>query len=474
MCATTDKDRKQQGPLKRVSRALANLLDDGKAGGKKNSITVLDGVRGIAVLLVISFHVNLVSGNKLWDWQTNPLASSVTTAGGTGVTLFFVLSGFLLFMPFAKALLFKGSWPLVWVYYLRRMFRIFPGYYISLFLLILVAYQQYLDANHRLNLLLFLTFFMDSSRLTFRTLDGPFWTLAVEWQYYMILPLICVAIAFAVRWVPVSKRLPAIMLCLLGVIAWGLAVRFWGLYYSGNPGQTFLWLPPVVMNVLMFIFFGITGKYTEDFAVGMLISLLYIYAQHPSMRVAFTQRWRQLSPWLWRSGIIILVFSAMWHFKSGESAAWPFLNGIMPVFNWLSEMVLAIGFGLCIAAILYGPESLKRPFNWKLLRWVGLISYSLYIWHLPLLVLFVTRVLPVFHLTNVYVIYLLYWLWVLLVIFPFSLLFFTLIEKPFMRLGDRLRNAIESKHFEKSKLREQAAQPAPRQIRPESAALQRQ
>src|SRR5438105_6995921 len=109
---------------------------------------------------------------------------------------------------------------------------------------------------------------MDSSRLTFRTLDGPFWTLATEWQYYMILPLLCVAIALAVRWVPVHKRLYAIMLCLLGVIACGLAVRFWGLYYSAHPGQSFLWLPPLVMNVLMFIFFGITGKYTEDFAVG--------------------------------------------------------------------------------------------------------------------------------------------------------------------------------------------------------------
>src|SRR5947209_4375049 len=205
----------------------------------------------------------------------------------------------------------------------------------------------------------------------------------------------------------------------------------------------------------------------------MLISILYIYAQHPSTRTAFTQRWQQLSPWLWRAGIIILVFSVMWHFKSGQPAAWPFLNGIMPVFDWLSEMVLAICFGLCVAAILFGSESLKRPFAWQPLRWVGLISYSLYIWHLPLLVLFNTRVLPLFHAHNVYKIYLLYWLWVLLVIFPFSLLFFTCIEKPFMRMGDRLRKAIERKHFERSKVREQAARPAPSRPEPASAVLHR-
>ena len=471
MDVTIDRSRQQQTPRQRIGQTLAKLLSDERPGGKANTIAVLDGVRGIAVLLVVSFHVNLVSGNKLWDWQTNPLASSVTTAGGTGVTLFFVLSGFLLFMPFAKALLFKGSWPLVRVYYMRRMFRIFPGYYISLFLLILVAYQQYLNPDHRVNLLLFLTFFMDSTRLTFRTLDGPFWTLATEWQFYTILPLICVAIAFAVKWVPVHKRLHAILLCLLAVIACGLAVRFWGLYYTAHPVQTFLWLPQAVMNVLMFIFFGITGKYTEDFAVGMLISLLYIYAQHPSTRAFFSERWKQLSPWLWRAGIIILVFSAMWHFKSGEPAAWPFLTGIMPVFDWLSEMLLAIGFGLCIAAILYGSESLKRPFAWQPLRSVGLISYSLYIWHLPLLTLFNTRVLPMFHAQNVYAIYLLYWLWVLFVIFPVSLLFFTLVEKPFMRIGDRCRKAIEQKHFAKRKMRE--TKPVPPQPEPEKAASYR-
>lgn len=470
---TSDTGRQQQGLPGKVGQALARLLDDEKPGGKRNNIKVLDGVRGIAILMVVVFHVNRVSGDNLWDWRTNPLASAVSSSGGIGVTLFFVLSGFLLFMPFAKALLFKGSWPLLRVYYLRRMFRIFPGYYVSLFLLILVAYQQYLDANHRLNLLLFLTFFMDSSRLTFRTIDGPLWTLATEWQYYMILPLLCIGMALLIKWVPARKRLFAAILCLLGIIVWGLVVRNWGIYYLAHPWKSFLWFPPNVVNVLRFFFFGITGKYTEDFAVGMLISLLYIYAQHPSTRAAFTQRWQQLSPWLWRAGIIILVFGVMWHFQSGQPAAWPFLNGIMPVFDWLNEMLLAIGFGLCIAAILFGSESLQRPFSWPLVRWTGLISYSLYIWHLPLLVLFNTRVLPLFHAQNVYKIYLLYWLWVLLVIFPFSLLIFTFVEKPFMRMGDRLRKAIERKHFERSKRRERESRPAPSQPEQGSAVLHR-
>lgn len=468
MDVTIDRSRQQQTPLQRIGQALAKLLDDEKAGGKKNTILVLDGVRGVAVLMVIIFHVNRVSGDNLWDWSQNALTTSFSTAGGMGVTLFFVLSGFLLFMPFAKAILFRGSWPLTRVYYLRRVFRIFPGYYISLFLLILFANPAYLQPGHRTDLLLFLTFFMDSSPSTFRQINGPYWTLATEWQYYMILPLLCIGIALLVKWVPARKRLFAATLGLLGIIAWGLAVRYWGLYYLGHPGVSFLWFPSQVVSVFKFFFFGMTGKYTEDFAVGMLISLLFIYAQHPSTSPSFTTRWQQSTIWLWRAGVVILVFSVMWHFNSASPAAWPFLSGIMPVYDWLSEMLLAIGFGLCIAAILFDSASLRRSFAWTPLRWVGLISYSLYIWHLPLLTLFNTMVLPVFHLHNVYAIYLLYWLWVLFVIFPFALLFFTLVEKPFMRFGDRCRKAIEQRRFAKRKMRE--ARPAPPQPEPEKAA----
>ena len=70
----------------------------------------LDGVRALAAGAVAIAHAGI-------PWMP----------ADTAVLAFFVLSGFLLFMPFAKALLFKGSWPLLRVYYLRRMFRIFPG-----------------------------------------------------------------------------------------------------------------------------------------------------------------------------------------------------------------------------------------------------------------------------------------------------------------------------------------------------------
>jgi peptidoglycan/LPS O-acetylase OafA/YrhL len=445
--------------FRRFDHWVECLLDNEQKNGKKNTISVLDGVRGIAVLMVIVFHVNRVTGDNIWVQTANPLTSSISTAGGTGVTLFFVLSGFLLFMPFAKALLSKTNWPLMRVFYMRRVLRILPAYYVSLFLIILFQHPEYLHRDHLKNLALFLTFFMDSSRATFRQLNGPYWTLATEWQFYMLLPLIALSIAFLVSRVPIKRRLPAVTACLLGIIIWGLFIRYWGLYYLNNPSQTFL-VPRSELNVLLFFLFGITGKYTEDFAVGMFISLCYIYAQHSTAGGKFARRWQRLSPWMWAGGILLVVFDAMWHFKDSYVAtSWPFLTSIMPEFDWINEMVLAIGFGACIAAILYGSTGLKAIFNWPLLRWLGLISYSLYIWHLPLLVLFQSRVMPQLQSLHLhrYAIYSLYWFWVLLIIFPFAFLSYLIVEKPWMKLGDHWRVVIEKNHREKLKKQEDQA-----------------
>jgi peptidoglycan/LPS O-acetylase OafA/YrhL len=444
--------------LQPIGNWLKTVFEEQKNDHQKNTIAVLDGVRACAILFVITFHINWTNANyeKLWDWRTNPLASSVAIAGGTGVTLFFVLSGFLLFLPYAKALLFAGRWPLARTFYVRRALRIMPGYYISLFILILLSAPQYLQPANLPNLGLFLTFFMDSSASTFRALNGPYWTLAVEWQFYIILPLLALGILLLVRRVPLERRLRAVTLCLFSLMAVGLFVRFWGLYFLGNPTVTFL-VPRPVLNVLLFFSFGRTGKYTEDFAVGMLAALCYIYAQSLPPEHKFVRNLRRSSLWLWGVGMLILVFSAIWHFQANPpTPAWPFLNPLMPYFNWLSETLLAFGYGMCIMAILFGPRELQRPFTWQPLRWIGLISYSLYIWHLPLLTLFQTRILPLLPALNYYLAYTLTWAWALVVIIPFCLLSYIFVEKPGIKLGDRWRKALEARYRARVQLGPQA------------------
>src|ERR1700733_908920 len=124
-----------------VKWTLNAMLKDVK---NKNTIIVLDGVRAFACLSVISYHINhLTQGNHIWDeHDVGPIISSIALAGSYGITLFFILSGFLLFMPYAKSLLFDAPWPSLQRYYVRRIFRIWPGYYISLGLLVLFLHRD--------------------------------------------------------------------------------------------------------------------------------------------------------------------------------------------------------------------------------------------------------------------------------------------------------------------------------------------
>jgi peptidoglycan/LPS O-acetylase OafA/YrhL len=455
--------------LRAVRHRLQAIFEEQPHDSQRSTIAALDGVRACAILMVIVFHVNWIDGNyqKLWDWRSNPLASSLAIAGGTGVTLFFVLSGFLLFLPYAKALLFAGRWPQARTFYLRRALRIMPGYYLSLLLLILLSAPAYLQAANLPATGLFLTFFMDSSPQTFRALNGPYWTLATEWQFYLLLPLLALAILLLVRRVPLERRLRAVTFCLLGLMVCGLCIRWLGAYLQDHPRATFL-LPRPALNVLFFFAYGQTGKYSEDFAVGMLAALLYTCAQR---QASFAQQLRRASLWLWGAGILILVFCAIWHFQAnGPTPAWPLLDPLLPYYRWLSEWLLALGYALCILAILYGPSHLWSPFAWQPVRWIGLISYGLYIWHLPLLGLFQSRILPLLGLGHpraysmqFYLAYALYWLWVPAVLFPFCTLVYICVEKPGIRLGARWRKAIEERRVAGAQAQKQEPARSPRE-----------
>jgi len=441
-----------------IDHWLANILEDKK---QKNSIASLDGVRAIACLTVMSYHISLItSSTHLWDPfnLAYPLFGSVVYAGSAGVTLFFVLSGFLLFTPYAKALLVEHtSWPSARRFYLRRAFRIIPAYYACLFLLILIYHRQYLEPGHWGQLGLFLSFFMESSSITYQQINGPFWTLGVEWQFYMLLPLIALAMGFVVLRIfkggSMQRRLWLIVSCLGGLIAWGLFSRFWGYYFIVHPMQTFLVSRPV-LNVILFFTYGSYGKYLEDFGVGMLVSLLFVYARQASARENFSRSARRMAPWLWGAGIVVFVFVAMWRF-SRTHPAWPFFQTMNAQFIWLGEIGFATGFGLCIFAILFGTTALKRVFEWRPLRWIGLISFSLYMWHLPLLIFFMANVGNHLSGWNPIAAFSLYWLWAILVIIPFSTLSYLLIEKHGVRLGEKLWHRREQKQQSPGK------QPAP-------------
>ncbi len=406
-----------------------------KPSTKKNIIAVLDGVRAIACLSVVAYHINRFALlTHVLDSGLGQLAISFALAGSSGVTLFFVLSGFLLFMSYARALLFDSDWPSARRFYIRRAFRILPGYYVSLALLIFFtspANSVYLQPAHWKELALFLTLFMDSSSQTYQAIDGPFWTLAVEWQFYLLLPLLALAFRPLVQRGPLERRLTMLLLCLVALIMWGIATRYWGRSWEVNPHQPAL-LPPFWHNLALFFLYGSSGKFLEDFAAGMLLCVFYVLSQHVREHrlITFLQRY---SWWFWGLGILELFYTATWSSLPGNI----FLASLIGPHNLLSEIVLALGFAMCISALLFGPAQLRGLLEWKPLRATGLLSYAIYIWHLPFLLVFSTFMQPYTPIWGHSFIYSTYWVWVLLIIIPFSYCFYCFIEVPGMYIGSR-------------------------------------
>ncbi len=411
-----------------------------KTESSKNTIGALDGIRAIAALSVMGFHLNLIAYTdmKLWNFSWGSLISSVLLSGGAGVTLFFVLSGFLLFIPYVKSLLFNKDWPSARQFYLRRMLRIWPGYYIALFVLILLFQPQYLQPAHWYELFLFLVFFMDSSQKTFQQLNGPFWTLAIEWQFYMILPLLTLLLLWLAKRVALRRRIWVIIAFLVAMMAWGVGTRYIGTYYTAHPTQTFL-VPRPILNDILFFIYGIDGKFLEDFAVGMLLCTLYIYARQAAPDHRLTKSIHRVSWGLLGLGLVTLLFAFLWHFSDWFHQGPRILNPISNAFAQWGELNLALGYGLCILAILFGPQLLRTIFEWQPLRWLGMISYSLYMWHLYILEDVKTVLLRHAQGWPPLLLYSALWLGALFVIIPFSYGMYKFIEKPGIVLAGRLR-----------------------------------
>src|SRR5579885_106385 len=192
-------------------------------------VAYIDGLRGLAIALVVLHHAYqdfLHSGYDLLksSHAVFRLIGAVGTRGYLGVPLFFVLSGFCLSYPALKRRAEgKDSWFVASEFFARRCLRILPPYYVALLLFLLVnvvvtalhmtrlaQHVGALDLVTHLFLLHNLTVYHDS-------IDGPFWSLGLEWQWYWLFPLLFF----------LSLRAPrlALLSCLASAVAWHFVVQ---------------------------------------------------------------------------------------------------------------------------------------------------------------------------------------------------------------------------------------------------------
>jgi peptidoglycan/LPS O-acetylase OafA/YrhL len=412
-----------------------------RAGSVSVTLPALDGVRALACLFVLGFHISLMTRDMhIWTPGRSPLFDALmfsgsTGDGNTGVTLFFVLSGFLLFLPYVQALMGTQPCPSARQFYLRRAWRILPGYYASLFLLVTLQQPQYLAPSHWHELVLFLVCFMDSTPATFQQLNGPYWTLAIEWQFYLMLPLIALALRGLTqrlaRRVSPTARPWSVAACLVVLMVWGVLSRYWGGWLTAHPTATCLVLRRV-LDIVLFFTYDYRGKYLEDFACGMLAGICYVAAADPAHTVLVG--WiRRFSPWLGCSAVVAYALLATDSVARAGTASAALLASC-------DELALSLCFASAIVALLLGARTPGRIFEWTPLRWIGLISYSLYIWHLPLLFVFMRQIGPSLLGLPALLAYGLYWTWAGLVVVPFAASVYWLVERPGMRMGNRARH----------------------------------
>lgn len=223
------------------------------APASKDRIPVLDGYRVILVFLVSWYHI----WQQSWLTPRLPLVGSLDflmRSGYVHVDGMILLSGFLLFLPWARHMLEGRPMPDTRAFYERRIQRIVPSYYVftlGMLLFVALPHELYSSPQNGIkDVFLHLTFLQNQDAYTY--LSTPIgvasWTIAVEMQFYLIFPLLARGV----------KRQPTLTLGLM-ILA--------GLCYRGYQLWTLSDYNMVVNQMPAFL---------DVYAVGMICALAYV------------------------------------------------------------------------------------------------------------------------------------------------------------------------------------------------------
>ncbi|HZI12960.1 MAG TPA: acyltransferase [Myxococcus sp.] len=309
----------------------------------KGHLPVLDGVRGLAVLLVVLYHtIHMNAENAL-----GRAAWWLAGAGWAGVDLFFVLSGFLITGILWEA---KGQPFFFRNFYMRRFLRIFPLYYLTLALcfLVLPALSGRVHLDDRITTdgavwyLLYLSNFYQLWVDTTHPVLGVVWSLAIEEQFYIVWPFLIAAVSYR----------GAIRLC-LGTIALAILVRL-GLTLSGASLEST---------------YVTTFARVDALAMGGLLALAL---RHPEGLGLAAFRWMKWG--FWAALPVVAVMVAL---PPGEA-----YELVKRTVGYTAVAVLFAGF--VYRAVEASPgQAVHRFFNSGLLRTYGKYSYAVYLIHSP-------------------------------------------------------------------------------------------
>ncbi len=296
-------------------------------------IPALEGLRGIAIIAVIIYH-NFPYGDSLFGWL--------------GVDLFFVLSGFLITGILLRSVNIDSTTGYFKKFYIRRALRIFPLYYLFLFAFLFLFPTLGIINNNEVSEYqddkfwfifyaqnwLFTNNFPENSHCL-----NHFWSLAVEEQYYIFWPIIIILL-----------RKPKYLLIFLAgflIFLFGFRSFIWNAQFEG---------------------FNYTNFYTftrfDGICIGSIIAILSIQRKEFILR---------------HTAAIVTGLAALnfiFYFAN--------TSGKLPYLAFIGYTTFAAMFGILVYELAYGNSKwLKNIFNGSAIRYLGRISYGLYMFHWP-------------------------------------------------------------------------------------------
>ena len=332
-----------------------------------------DGLRAIACLLVVWHHTTQrFNPENAAGWIQN--IHFFGMRGEVGVSLFFVLSGCLLSLPFWNSFVNGEKFPSLRFYTINRAARIIPAFWINLIFCTLIAFWIF-DQNINWWRLISGLFFINSyhySSFFPAELNGPLWSIGLEVSCYLLLPIVLFAI------IKTTKKL---YLAFAGLVTWILALQLlnpWIIdkFMTGEDSKG--WQYGLTGGAKQWLPYWNIDSFFSQFLCGSLAALTIaaLTARGIKKSIAF-----DLST-------LLFTIAAIWLVADRLAPGAPD--------SFTKQPYIAPFYAILMAAVLVSAAMSTRIYKIldnKLFRWIAKLSFSIYLWHMFLIVIIERKVL---------------------------------------------------------------------------------